>query len=189
MRNPELARIVREFYLAEYHAGRFWSKGAWLLASTADPAHASVLLAHWEAAASTEITKEQLTGWGGIGRMVQEPKFVLSAAIFHLGERSSQERIWRAFPALSESDQRVVTQAAQGVLDIRIAGAIIHLLDSAKSDDVRQHMVHAANGLLYHILSTKGINGDWVERETGPLIEELSRRGLVMDCLGKMAGK
>lgn len=188
MRNPEMERIVYEFYAAERAAGRFWRKGAWLLAMSGNQARASFLLEDWKSSppsgpASLGVSRADME------TALQEPRLVLAFGVFNLGESSAIEEIWRTFPALPEADQAIIAQAAKSFLDVAMVRDIINCLDASKSDVVRHQMAYAANNILYHIIMSTSASSDWVDRETKPLLQELERRGAVLDFLEKVAKK
>ena len=184
LKNPEIVRLLHEQYTKERAQGRFWSAGALMLANAANKNFAPEFWEDWKEMPS--YNRPEVMGWLQYQEESLLPKSVLAHAIFELENLEVIDSVWTEFPALPAGDQLLIAKAASQAARPLVATQLLALVDRAKSDFVRDGMVHSANVIVYQRLAgLSGVERSDVLQNLGTTLSEMERRGFVRDFLAK----
>ncbi len=151
MPNERKRELALELYLLMKAKGMFWTRHLLAPRPQDFPGLGILFLKDFDDAPSLELPPEEKFGWGARAELLGQQKYVYADAVAKLGDGETMQALWKKFPDMSDSDQRIVSLAVDHT-SVSQVESIVDASMSSKSDVVRNNLLAAASRITSHAL-------------------------------------
>ena len=182
-KNPEIARLVYQYYLNVRSEGMFWKTGVQVLGKTGYKEIAPALFEDWKKLPRPDRSRIPARS----AEVMIIPKDVLAEAIFRLNNKDVNARIFAEFPNMDTEEQQVIATYVGRTAEPLMIQTIVDASSFAKSGKIRELMLGAPSVIIMEILSGKTPEDAQrlIEKHSN-VLKWMDANGLVVDELARI---